>query len=294
MKALFNSNSYLPIINGLVGDKLSQRQDDWAIGLSFRLDGNDVTVAELNSKLGSRSTVVFVHGLMADERIWKHFRGFDEEFSTLYVRYNTGLHIHENGKLLAELLKAYGRRFPASKIFLAGHSMGGLVIRSACHYAKKRRHDWVDRVAAIFLIAVPNAGAALEKVSHATAAILNRIARWHLGTIGNIIDQRSNGIKDLRLGTMLESDPLAKVDERSSVPPIPGIRYHILVGSFAADEKSLMARYFGDGLVTQGSAVGKTLFKVSEVKIFPKTGHNSILNDARVLRYVREVLKRGR
>lgn len=297
MKEFFNANNYLPILNGLIGDKLALKKDSWSIPLSFRVDGRDVPVHELDPALRGRHTVVFVHGLMADERIWKKFGGLKKDYATLYVRYNTGLHIYENGKLLAQLLNSLQKELRVKSLHLMGHSMGGLVIRSACHYGKRNRHVWVEKVRSIFLIAVPNAGAALEKLGHMTTGALNRIARWHLGTIGNILEQRSDGIKDLRLGSMLEEDWInskmkpASVIDRAPVPPLPGIEYHILVGNLSANEKSLMAKYFGDGLVTHSSAIAATLFKVATVKVFVRTGHNSILANPKVIRHVQTVLR---
>ncbi len=132
-----------------------------------------------------------------------------------------------------------------------------------------------------------------------TSSVLNRIAKWHMGTIGNFLEQRSNGIKDLRLGSMLEEDwnpkpgTVPHPEGRAPVPPLPRIAYHILIGTLTKDEKSLMATYFGDGLVTPHSAVGATLFKISHVKVFVRTGHNSILNNRQVYHHVRKVLLAG-
>lgn len=236
---------------------------------------------------------------MADEGMWKNFTGHEKDLSVLHVRYNTGLHISQNGLALAQLLEELQKHFHPKTLYLAGHSMGGLVIRSACYYGTEKRHSWVSKVGVIFLIAVPNAGAPLEKFSHVTSLVLRKIAKWYLGEIGDILEQRSNGIKDLRHGSMLEEDWNPKLSkagkgERTPVPPIHGIAYHILVGTLLSDENSLLAKYFGDGLVTQHSAVGVTLMKTATVQTFPNTGHNSILNNPDVHRYVYQVLKNHR
>ena len=294
MKPLFDSNNYLPTINGLIGDKLAENRDPWAIPMSFRTEGRDVSIAELGLRLKGSRVAVLVHGLMADERIWKKFVGLDQDLNVLHLRYNSGLHISENGQIFAALLESLHDRLQIKKVYLVGHSMGGLVVRSACHYGRKKRHHWLKCTRDIFLIAVPNAGAPLEKLGHVTARVLNRI-KWHLGTIGNLLEKRSNGIKDLRHGSMLDEDwnsPGAHSGNRHPVPPIPGIRYHVLVGTLSKDEKSLMAKYFGDGLITQQSAVGATLLHLSNVKVLVKTGHNSILSHPEAIRCVRKALQR--
>ena len=58
----------------------------------------------------------------------------------LYLRYNTGRHVSENGRDWRTLLDAARARWPVEvhEIALIGHSMGGLVARSACHYAVER------------------------------------------------------------------------------------------------------------------------------------------------------------
>jgi hypothetical protein len=122
------------------------------------------------------------------------------------------------------------------------------------------------------------------------AGLSQKLSRWKLGEVGNIIEQRSAGIKDLRQGAMLEEDWKFPRKKRTPVPPLAGVHYHVLVGSLMENEKSLLARYFGDGLVTQGSAVAKTLLSVSTVKVFSKTGHNSILTDSRVRLYIKKNL----
>jgi len=297
VKLLPNPNSYLHIINGFVGDKLAVKMDSWAIPMSFRIDGRDVRAAELPRKYHGKKIVVCVHGLMANERIFKHFVDWGRGFVPLHVRYNTGLHISENGQALAKILNALAEETRAKKIVLVGHSMGGLVIRSACYYGDKHGQDWVKRVPTIFLIAVPNAGAALEQLGHTTSYILKKLAKWHLNYLADIIEQRSNGIKDLRLGFMLDEDWQGNPDitqhsdARMTVPPIPGIDYHILIGNLSANEKSLLSKYFGDGLVTPASAVGMTFLNSATVKIFPRTGHNSILASTQVHRYIRGILE---
>ena len=87
--------------------------------------------------------VVFLHGLMETERGWR--LGGREPYGArlrrepgltpVYVRYNSGRHISENGRSLADLLERVVAEWPVEveEVALVGHSMGGLVARSACH-----------------------------------------------------------------------------------------------------------------------------------------------------------------
>ncbi|MCB0416908.1 MAG: alpha/beta fold hydrolase [Bdellovibrionaceae bacterium] len=281
------------VLNGLVGDKLESQNNRLAIKMAFRENGKDVAVQDLD--LREHDWVIYVHGLMADEAIWNGFAPkLGKRYSILHLRYNTGRHISENGKSLSELMEELVRRRSPRKIILIGHSMGGLVIRSACHYGKLARCAWVGKVKTIFLIAVPNYGAALEQIGHISTIALKAIAGFYVGHIGALIEQRSNGIKDLRHGAMVDEDwkygepAIFSYDKHTPVPPLPGVHYHILVGNLSKEEDSLMAKYFGDGLVTPASAIAETLLRVSTVKIFPQTGHNSILRSRKVHNYVQK------
>lgn len=134
---------FLPVLNGALGDQLAARYDPRAIQMSFRRDGRDVPVTALRLQAPHRKTVVFVHGLMGDELIWQ--TGFQDSpagrprfgprlaqeagVRCLYLRYNTGLHLSENGRELARLLQELADAYPDAlgELVLVGHSMGGLL-----------------------------------------------------------------------------------------------------------------------------------------------------------------------
>jgi pimeloyl-ACP methyl ester carboxylesterase len=87
---------------------------------------------------------------MGDELIWQS--GFQDAPGTrrygprlaeecrvrvLYLRFNSGLHLSENGRALNALLTQLVETYPDAigELVLVGHSMGGLIIRSAGYYA---------------------------------------------------------------------------------------------------------------------------------------------------------------
>ena len=94
---------------------------------------------------------VFLHGLCETDDAWRlratGHRPYGDRleselgYTSLYVRYNSGLHISANGRRLAELMDELVAAWPVevAEIALIGHSMGGLVARSACHYAPAAR-----------------------------------------------------------------------------------------------------------------------------------------------------------
>jgi pimeloyl-ACP methyl ester carboxylesterase len=98
--------------------------------------------------------LVLLHGLCMNDLQWMRnghdhgaALGRDLGYTPVYLHYNSGLHISTNGRALAEQLEALVRVWPVplTELVLVGHSMGGLVARSACHYGALARHKWRRR-----------------------------------------------------------------------------------------------------------------------------------------------------
>ncbi|OGX88020.1 esterase/lipase family protein [Hymenobacter glacialis] len=305
---------FLPVLNGALGDQLAARFDPRAIHMSFRRGGQDVAVADLQLHEPHQKTVVFVHGLMGDELIWQ--TGFQDEpgsrryglrlaeechLRALYIRFNSGLHLSENGRELSRLLTELVLTYPdaVGELVLVGHSMGGLIIRSAGYYGNQliinneelliinksssdpkfedqllitnsqlliNKAPWLAHLRSVFLLGTPNDGSWLEQNSHLTARLLERINLFPTRFLSKALNKRSNGIKDMRYSILVDEDwQDAHADDltppRTPVPPLPGVQYHILMGAWLRTTRPAALReYFGDGLVGQGSARGHTVF----------------------------------
>ncbi|QNH63362.1 esterase/lipase family protein [Hymenobacter sediminicola] len=323
-----NRHFTLPVLNGAFGDQLAERQDRRAIQMSFRRHSADVPVAALRlepAATGPRKVVVFLHGLMGDEVIWqagspdglRYGPRLQQDTGAicLYVRYNSGLHISQNGQLLSNLLTELLRTYPdaVGPLTLVGHSMGGLVIRSAGHYASLEGLNaaagnpepagpahWLTHLQEVFLLGVPNDGSFLEQNSHFTSVVLRKINLRPTRFISGLIDKRSNGIKDLRHAILVDEDwqdPHADdlFPPRTLVPPLPGVRYHVLVGSLLKTANSALHDYFGDGLVGAGSALGRVFGdpglppeQLISTRVFPKLHHGTLLSNPEVYQYLRD------
>ncbi|GAC1598655.1 MAG: hypothetical protein NVS3B25_24750 [Hymenobacter sp.] len=318
---------FLPVLNGALGDQLAARRDPRAIAMGFRRGGHDVAVADLRLSEPHQKTVVFVHGLMGDELVWQAgfqdppgFRRYgprlaeESPIRPLYVRFNSGLHLSENGRqlngLLTELVAAYPDAI--GELVLVGHSMGGLIIRSAGYYgspgaAPARRPvekaPWLAHLRTVFLLGTPNDGSWLEQNSHLTARLLNRINLFPTRFLSKALNQRSNGIKDLRAAILVDEDwQDARADgptpPRTPVPPLPGVRYHILMGAWLrATRPSALREYFGDGLVGQASARGGATFGDEatlpagasvRTAVFNQQHHGGLLTHPEVFQYLKQ------
>ena len=275
-----------PVLNGAFGDQLAAQGDARAIQLSFRRKGQDVSVAALGLPPSRQKTVVFVHGLMGDELLWQ--AGPHEALGTsqrygprlaaeagvrpLYVRFNSGLHISENGRALSALLTALVDTYPEAvgELVLVGHSMGGLVIRSAGYYgaASNEKASWLAHLRTVFLLGVPHEGSYLEQNSAAVERLLRRLDVLPTRLASEVFARRSNGIKDLGEARLVDEDWLptgpatdsAAPRPRTPVPLLPGVAYHVLVGAWLrAGRAQALRDYFGDGLVGTASGQGPSL-----------------------------------
>ena len=186
------------------------------------------------------------------------------------------------------------------EITLIGHSMGGLVVRSACHYAAatrlrhglaRLRRSWTSKVRRVVLIGVPNTGAPLEVFANLVSAALWSVPVPATRLVGLGLDARSAGIKDLRFGAILDEDWLEQDPDARARPvdhqvtPLRRAAYLIVAGSLTADPDHPVARAIGDALVTPSSASGTSdgasgdgLFPGATVLVFPKVTHIALAN----------------
>ncbi len=303
------------IVNGLFGDTLDERDSRMAIPMTIRMGDMVLPLRSDTPRRGLDAVVpnaspricVMVHGLMSTESIWEFpndpsstygtLLANDHEMTVLSLRYNTGRHISTNGRELADLLHLLVRAWPVRvrEINLIGHSMGGLVVRSACHYGQTRfpfrRHfvfgrRWTSKVRRVVLIGVPNDGAGLEAFVNSTSAALWALpvapSRW----LGLGLDRRSAGIKDLRFGAIHDEDWVKQdLGSRHRIHPhrphrLRHAEHLVIAGSVTADPEHPIARRIGDALVTSSSAAGLVedleLFPGADFQMFPRLTHNTL------------------
>jgi pimeloyl-ACP methyl ester carboxylesterase len=247
--------------------------------------------------------VVFVHGLCATEHAWR-FYGHepygsrlraDLGYTPLYVRYNSGLHVSENGRRLADLLEQVAAEWPAGvdEIALVGHSMGGLVGRSACHYGRGNGLGWVRAVRHVVCLGSPHRGAPLEKLANVGAWALAAFPETR--PLAGVLNGRSAGIKDLRFGYVLDdewrdADADALLRDRSQpIPLLDSAAHHFVCATITRDPRHAVACLLGDTLVRVGSASGHAQWRLDR-RTIGATSHLGLLNDPAVYEQLREWL----
>ena len=137
-------------------------------------------------------------------------------YTPVYLRTTPGGMCPENGHHLAGLLDDLVATWPeqVDELLLLGHSMGGLVIRSACHYGREFA-AWVDRVRHVFYLGTPHLGAPLARARRVRGlGSLRKAAETR--PFVTLVNGSSPGIKDLRHGYVL-ADDWADCDQDSCV-----------------------------------------------------------------------------
>jgi pimeloyl-ACP methyl ester carboxylesterase len=250
----------LAALNGAIGDALHADDSALAVPMTLRRRGAIVDP----EVVGGDRLAVFVHGLGETDAAWRlgadaRRPGYgawlqrDFGYTPLELRYNTGRHISDNGRDLARLLE---RVEAAEEIVLVGHSMGGLVARSACHYGRLEGHRWTAPVRHVFCLGSPHLGAPLEKGANLLGWALRLVPETR--PVARIVDGRSAGIKDLRYGACLEEDwcdcdPDELLTDRCrDVPFLEHATFYFV----AATLNGVTGEVLGDLLVRYPSAAG--------------------------------------
>ncbi|HEX8856323.1 MAG TPA: alpha/beta hydrolase [Thermoleophilaceae bacterium] len=312
----------LGALNGVYGDLLAREHRDLALELSVRQRGCDVVtdsagLAEAFPDATPKLTI-FVHGLCETEDAWhvlplaraEHERRsygsrLREQlgYTPVYVRYNTGLHVSDNGRRLAQVIEHVASAWPADveEIVLVGHSMGGLVARSACHYGEAESYGWIDHLRHVFCLGTPHLGAPLERAAN--------VAGWALGRLpetrpfADLVNARSAGIKDLRYGNCVEEDwcdcdPDEFLRDRCrEVPFLPTATYCFIGATVTRDKDTRLASVVGDLLVQFPSASGqgkrrRIPFEIDNGLHLGGVNHFQLLNHPAVYEQLRAWLAR--
>ncbi len=305
-------------LNGLIGDQLERSGSDLHQPPSVRLDGEAVALDSASVAAGfpdaTSQLVVFVHGLMGNEFYWDwggahpgdtygaRLAG-DLGCTPIYVRYNTGLHISENGLSVAALLEELVAAWPVEvqEIALVGHSMGGLVARSACHQASESSHQWTERVRHVVSLGTPHLGAPLEQGAHVAAEALYALPETRM--LGGFLRRRSAGIRDLRHGSLVDEDwrgrdPNAlRAAACKEVPLLQGATHFFVSATITRSRHHPLGRLLGDILVLVPSATGQG--RSRRIPFQDEHGHHvspahhlALLNHPEVYERLREWLQR--
>ncbi|UCH29470.1 MAG: hypothetical protein JSV06_00180 [Myxococcales bacterium] len=309
-------------VNGFWGDYLARRQNRLDLGMTLRHHGRHLpttrdSFAEALPNPTSK-LCIFVHSLAATEWLWslsseEYYGDPDVTFGTrladdlgytpLYLRYNTGRHISDNGKMLAKLVTEVLDAYPApvDEIALVGHSMGGLVARSAAHYAREHDEPWAAHLRHIACIGSPHLGAPLEKAVNVLTHVLKKVDAAGAHVPAALLDARSAGVKDLRYGYTIDEEWAGRdpdevfADARQNIPLVDGVGYYFLAATISRDPEHPLGQILGDLMVRLPSASGEhpepaRKIHFSSGAVVPGMNHIHIANHPVVYEALRDLL----
>lgn len=261
-------------LNGVLGDHLVATGNPLAKPMELRHDGRALPddPAELAARLpeAASGVIVFLHGLCMTEGQWVRAgrdRGAelaaDLGLTTLRLDYNTGLHVSQNGAALAARLEALVDQWPRplERIVLVGHSMGGLVARSAEIHAVEAGLRWRNLLTDMVFLGTPHHGAPLEKAGHWLDVVLG--ATPYAAPFARLGRVRSAGIADLRHGALHEDDRkggagVGVFADRRRPRPLPAdVECWTIAAATAQADNRFADGVIGDGLVPLASALGQ-------------------------------------
>ena len=279
----------LAAANGVLGDTMEATGNPMAIRMQLRQDGVVLTLTKAGLKAQIKQPtaklLVLVHGLCMNDLQWHHVKdgvghdhgaalALDLGYTPVYLHYNSGRHISENGRDFADILQSVTAVWPVpiSELVIIGHSMGGLVSRSACAVAKDEKMPWLKQLTKLICLGTPHHGAPLERAGSWVDYLLG-ISPYtepfaQLGLV------RSAGIKDLRHGNMLDADwqgrAAPRAHDRGGVVPLPkGVKCYVVAATKKAQpakiksagktnaQSTTATTLPGDGLVPVRSALGQ-------------------------------------
>jgi hypothetical protein len=264
----------LAALNGLFGDLLARLDNPLAIRMRLRRHGKPLALepAALTAAIpdATGKLLILVHGLCRSDLQWRRgghdhgaALGRDLGYTPLYLHYNSGRHVSDNGRELAALLDVLVGQWPVAveEMAIVGHSMGGLVARSACYYARAARHAWLPLLRQMIFLGTPHHGAPLERHGHWLGAVLGR--NTLTAPLARLGEMRSAGITDLRYGNLLDEDWRGRGrfehsgDLRRKVPLPRGVRCYAIAGTTGRRTGDIRDRLLGDGLIPLDTALGR-------------------------------------
>ena len=294
------------VLNGVIGDYLEKNNNPLKINMQFR---HDAKAIPLNSKSIKKAyptingkILLMVHGSCHNDIQWtrkEHNHGtiLAEELNktAIYLHYNSGRHVSTNGQEFNELLEELIQHWPVpvEELIILAHSMGGLVSRSAFHYAQQQEQSWIKKLKKIVFLGTPHHGAPLEQAGNFLDVILEAIPYAKpFARLGKI---RSAGVTDLRYGNLLDEDWEdsdrfeVQGDQRKSISLPEQVACYSIAGVIGKKTKSISSKLLGDNLVSVKSALGQHKdprrdlnFKKKNTWIAYESSHSELLSNPKI------------
>lgn len=254
-------------VNGIVGDRLARENSPLTVHMAVRAGGRDVPVipsalAAAFPRAGDHP-VLLLHGLCEQDDAWSIGAGRRDGTygsrvigpgggTAVTLRYNSGLRLADNGRSLAELIERIVAAWPVPvrRLSLIGHSMGGIVARSAVAHGRADQMDWTTLLHTVVTLGSPHAGAPGARAADIASRACERIPE--LRPVATVLRTRSIGIVGLESGAFALPGTGTGSGDRPHGPAV----HHAVSATLSAGPRHPFGRLLGDLLVTPASAHG--------------------------------------
>jgi pimeloyl-ACP methyl ester carboxylesterase len=285
--------AFIAALNGVLGDRLASDNNPLATPLNLRYQGKALDWQALTPMPEATDKVLLlIHGLCMNDLQWQEQPRTDGGhgealaaalgYTPVYLRYNSGLPVSRNALELSTQLEQLATSWPIpiKKLSVIGHSMGGLLARSAVCHAYENNSSWPDLLKNIVFLGTPHHGAPLERAGAWLEAILGSSPYTAPFTaLGRL---RSAGITDLRYGACGLDLPLPE-----------SVSCYTIAATTSDSCGTRAGRFASDGLVPLNSALGvhskphRTLeFAPGQQWISYRTNHIELLNSPAVTQQI--------
>ena len=218
-----------------------------------------------------RRVLLLIHGFGCNRGAWWWLRSRLENGGYAVATLNLEppyIEIDHYVAAVAARIEAACIESGVDRVTLVGHSMGGLLARSATEQSRDSAMAWPAKTRMIICLGSPQLGSPVERLGHltTTALAVSRITR----PLAKLAANRSQGIQDLRHGP-------GRHDADTSE-----IAWRFIGGSLSEDPDNPLGTILGDGLVTPDSATAHALQgDVASVRL-GGIGHMQLLTAPRV------------
>ena len=265
--------TWVAALNGVIGDRLDSSGNSLAMRMQVRHKG--AVLAPHRDAIASaiakptKKVLLLAHGLCRSDVHWNrdghdHGERLSEAlgYTPVYLRYNSGLHISQNGRMAAELLEGLLAEWPTEveELAIVAHSMGGLVVRSACDIAQSLGYEWTQRLRKMVFLGTPHHGSPLERGGHWLQSAIG--SHPFTAAFTKLGELRSAGITDLRRGSLRDEDWQARNRFEHPLHPVrpTPLPQHVdcfaIAGALRIPHRRIVTELLGDGLVPVHSAFG--------------------------------------
>jgi len=286
----------LTALNGVIGDRLARNQSPLSVRMGFYYQNRPLAITPEGlaclSPAPSSRIAVFVHGMASHEQLWRFpdkadcDRGgksygdmllADLGITPLYLRYNSGLNISTNGQYLASLLEETMEAWPCAvdDLTLVGHSLGGLVIRSACYYGDRDGRQWRGVLSRAVYLGTPHLGSPWVALGEPLHRRLERSDHPLAQRLAGILNGRSAGLKDIQTISLVDKCRQEGDGEAAPVPWLENVTHCFVAGSVGG-QNNPFNHLVGDVLVTVTSAHARPV-PVADIPEPPRENTRSAL-----------------